>query len=1445
MLVRFRPRGGGPERVSEVSAIPVRAEGGDVVYVIGLFVEVTREFELAGAQRSSAERAEQLYREAARTSALLDALYGSAPVGLGFWDTELRYVRVNEALARINQRPAEDHVGRSLDEVVPQLAHVLAPIARRVLETGEPVLELEMAGGTPLDPDAERFWRASYYPVFGPDGEALGVGAVVEELTDRRRAERRTELQLAVTSILTAAETVEDAVRGVLRLLCSELDWDVAAFWPVEPDRSPRTYVRRGLSFEGFVAATEGSAASPESLPARVARARRAAWLEELVADVFPRAADAAAEGLTSGVVFPAAVDGDLVGVLEVFSRARRRHDPALEQTLTGLAGQLAQFIRRKRVEEDRVQLLESERRARAEAEAAAATLRKLGRVSEVALEHVSLDDMLRSLLARIVDVLDADTATILLVGEDGHLHVRASLGLEAELDRALAIPVGAGLAGRVAASRSPLLVPDLTQVELVSPVLRERGINSVVAIPFTVEDRVIGVLHAGSEAFAQFVEEDARLLELIADRVALAINQAALYDAEREAQERLQFLADASTLLASSLDVEATFERIAQLAVPQFADWCAVDLVGDGGRLEPVAVAHLDPAKVEVGRRIAAGSRASIHDELGLGAVVRSGAPSLLAAIDEQALREVYGGRPDLLDDLLGLGLSSTMVVPLVLRDEPLGAIAFAWAESGRRYGPGDLRFVQELASRAAVAVENTRLYRAAGRRRDQLGFLVEASALLGASLDVDRTLERLGALVAGRIADWCAIHLASEPGTSRLVSLAHRDPSRAAAVTARLLDDPSLAELLGVGTVIDTGAPQFQPAISPEPTGGEAALRSCIVVPLEARGRVFGAMTLVWAETDESYDEDDLDFVLDLALRAGDRDRQRAALRAPPRSAPRRRACSPRSATGCSCSTTPASCVPGTRPRPPRPVWPLRTCSTGRPSRRSAGWAAVAAPRSRSSRRAAPSRVPSRYRSTSGGRELWLSIHGVAVPDGAVYAFRDLTEERALEQMRNEFVSTVSHELRTPLAAIYGAAMTLRRGDVDARRVPALDAARRRLGRGRPPRPHRQRHPLGEPARHRLAPRHDPGVRSRRARARGGRARSRRTSIRGTRSSCRSTTASRLVAGDPDKVSRILINLVDNAVKYSPDGGRVSVRLRRSGAHVCVRGEDQGLGIPPAEQRRVFEKFYRLDPNMNRGVGGTGLGLYICRELVRRMDGRIWVESAGLGTGSTFHIELPPAAGSRQDLRTAFAGSAGNASLSRVAGESACGKRGRGLRPVLDGTGRYSARGALLDGGRGAAAVRSAEAAPARPEHERQDDADPADDHQDDPDRVDVEAGRGRVDRPGEDRTRGDQDQTDSDTHGEEPPSRTPDVGGRPADVRGCREINVRGADSVTTRAGPAGAEDRSPGPGVSRRGSSRARLRGIRSSRLRRGCAGDRSCSWLRSRWSQVRSVPPSRS
>jgi signal transduction histidine kinase len=258
-------------------------------------------------------------------------------------------------------------------------------------------------------------------------------------------------------------------------------------------------------------------------------------------------------------------------------------------------------------------------------------------------------------------------------------------------------------------------------------------------------------------------------------------------------------------------------------------------------------------------------------------------------------------------------------------------------------------------------------------------------------------------------------------------------------------------------------------------------------------------------------------------------------------------------------------------------------------------------------------------------GDRELWLSVTGVAVADGTVYAFRDLTEERAIDTMKAEFVSTVSHELRTPLAAIYGAAMTLGREDVvldheqAATLLKVITSESDRLART-----------VNAIL---WASRLDSDVLS--------------TTIE----SCDAATlagdvvdAQRIhlppnvrlelvpdealpaVAGDPDKVRQVLVNLVDNAVKYSPDGGEIRVEITSAGQLVRFAVHDRGLGIPQAEQRRIFDKFYRLDPQMTRGIGGTGLGLYICRELVRRMDGRIWVTSEP-GRGSTFAFELPVA--------------------------------------------------------------------------------------------------------------------------------------------------------------------------------------------------------------------------
>jgi PAS domain S-box-containing protein len=1007
--------------------------------------------EVAGRAGTAIENA-LLYREARRTSALLDSLYDSAPIGLGFWDRELRYVRVNAALARINHRPAEDHVGRSMGEVIPQVAHVIEPIARRVLETRQAVVALEMTGGTPVDPGASRHWLASYYPVLAPDGEPLGVGGIVEEITERRRAEQRAELQYAVTRILADAESVDVAVPLVLETVCESLGWDVAAYWPVAEERQRVVWSRPGAELDGFKAMTERVSMTTATLPGRVAASGRAEWLEQLDPDRFARASIAAAEGLVSGVGFPIFVGRRVVGVVEAFSSQRREADGALLQLLDAFGGQLGQFLSRKRAEDERAALFTRERNARAEAESAAATLRKLERVAEAALEHLRLKDLLQALLARIVEVMDADTAAILLVGDDGCLTVRAEVGLSKELELAVSIPLGQGLAGRVAATRSSLLVPDLSQVELVSPVLRERGVNSLAAIPLVVDDDVIGVVHVGSEAFAQFGESDVRLLELIADRIALAINQASLYEAERVAQERLRFLSEASIALASSLDLDETLHRAAALAVMGFADAAIVDLV-DGDAIARVVIEVADPGISDAVRQGLLANPPSRADTGGSAQVIRTGEPEILLDLDgdPSPLQDITRGRPAIAGSLKPRSL---VYMPLIARGHILGVLALI--RTTKRFDQGDVETVRELAARVAVAIDNAQLYRASEERAQAARVL--ASVGDGVFL-VDRH---------GFVRTW----------------------NRAAASATGLSEE----------AVIDRLAVEAIP--------GWAAVAGR--VPLASEG--------------------------------------------------------------------------------------------------------IAAPR--------PESLPLDL----GGRELWLSIHGVAVPDGIVYAFRDLTEERALESMRTEFVSTVSHELRTPLAAIYGAAMTLRRGDVtlaDEQRASLLDVVSGEADRlARTVNDILWASRLDTDSLHVSIQNCDPVALARDVveaqRAHLGRAHE---------IVLNADTDLPAVAGDPDKVGRVLINLVDNAVKYSPDGGTVTVSVGLVGTHIRFSIRDEGLGVPLSEQRRVFDKFYRLDPNMNRGVGGTGLGLYICRELVRRMDGRIWVSSAGVGAGSIFAVELPAA--------------------------------------------------------------------------------------------------------------------------------------------------------------------------------------------------------------------------
>jgi serine phosphatase RsbU (regulator of sigma subunit)/anti-sigma regulatory factor (Ser/Thr protein kinase) len=162
----------------------------------------------------------------------------------------------------------------------------------------------------------------------------------------------------------------------------------------------------------------------------------------------------------------------------------------------------------------------------------AATRLEDVQRLTEGTLAYLDLDDLLIALLERVTEILRTDTAAVLLVEDDGRtLAARAAKGLEEEVERGFRLPIGRGFAGRVAATREPLVIPDLTNspVTVVNPLMREKNVRSLLGVPLIVEGTVTGVLHVGTLTQRDFTESDVELLQLVADRVALAIERSRL----------------------------------------------------------------------------------------------------------------------------------------------------------------------------------------------------------------------------------------------------------------------------------------------------------------------------------------------------------------------------------------------------------------------------------------------------------------------------------------------------------------------------------------------------------------------------------------------------------------------------------------------------------------------------------------------------------------------------------------------------------------------------------------------------------------------------------------------------------------------------------------------------------------------------------------------------
>lgn len=456
-------------------------------------------------------------------------------------DDQSTILFANPATEKIFGYLHEEIIGQPLTMLMPDyLRHIHRSALERYIATGTRHLSWEAISLPGLHKNGHEIPLELSFGEFVENGRRVFTG-IARDITERRNLERRLTVQIEVARIMAEAESLEAAAPGLLQAICESLGCDMGQLWQLERDPESLRWLAAwhvpALEADEFEEASRNRTYSKGvGLPGRIWTSRTSEWIENLANDQnFPRATFAAKAGLASAFGFPVMLGHTVMGVMEFFSRDSLAPDPTLLKIMNAIGNQIGQFVERKRAEEERGHLYGREQRARLELEATMERMRQVQTVTEVALAHLSLDKLLAELIDRVHDTMDVDTVVILLREEDDDLVAWASKGLE--LDVRIRVPIGSGFAGRVAQQKSPMMIDDIETADLHTPFLRERGVKSLLGVPLLIEGRVVGVIHVGRLVRRPFTEDDARLLELVAFRVALAIDNARLFEEERAAR--------------------------------------------------------------------------------------------------------------------------------------------------------------------------------------------------------------------------------------------------------------------------------------------------------------------------------------------------------------------------------------------------------------------------------------------------------------------------------------------------------------------------------------------------------------------------------------------------------------------------------------------------------------------------------------------------------------------------------------------------------------------------------------------------------------------------------------------------------------------------------------------------------------------------------------------
>ena len=487
---------------------------------------------LLRAEHVDAERTARRSAEAANL--LLDTIIDTAPEGFALFDHDLRYVRVNDALARINGVPAADHVGRTLEEIVPGVpAEGHTEPLRRVLATGEPVVDIEVSGTTAAA--AERgTWLVSYYPVRGADGEIAWLGAFIVDITERKASERRAQVLAELGAIMDEATSVEERLARLVDVCvpaladtCAvllkhgDVELERVAIRHVDPEREPMMAQIPPPSADLLL---QGTQVIDDIGPA--------VWDAMQLTD--EQRAVHEQTGIRSAVVVPMTVRDRSIGVLALGS-LRPAGFGAAE---TALAEELA---RRAALAVDNARLFESERMARERT----ATLHW---VAEALAEALTPADVAAAILAEVVPAIGADRGSVFQLAEDGTaLEAIAWRGVDDALIEPFSrillrhtTPITDAVRDREPSWFESPKDFEAKYPDLAGQILRG-GYRASAAVPLLVGARTHGAMILSFEHPHAFPPEERALVLALAAQCAQALERARLFEQERLVASTLQ----------------------------------------------------------------------------------------------------------------------------------------------------------------------------------------------------------------------------------------------------------------------------------------------------------------------------------------------------------------------------------------------------------------------------------------------------------------------------------------------------------------------------------------------------------------------------------------------------------------------------------------------------------------------------------------------------------------------------------------------------------------------------------------------------------------------------------------------------------------------------------------------------------------------------------------